>query len=155
MDLIAIPDFAAGKMLWIVAVWCTFTGLKMNLGHILILYCCRFCWLAKELAWSCLSSDWLNASIFCLITLFRLVSFLGAMENWGLVTYRWSGVFLWFFFKNKLIMSIAVALRPKVVPIFHSTALEGKLVNVCHYKLILFPLVSFFCIYKWCLSYFL
>ena len=48
------------------------------------------------------------------------------------------------FFKNKLIMSIAVALRPKVVPIFHSTALEGKLVNVCHYKLILFPLVSFF-----------
>ena len=52
-------------------------------------------------------------------------------------------------------MSIAVALRPKVVPIFHSTALEGKLVNVCHYKLILFPLVSFFCIYKWCLSYFL
>lgn len=144
MDLIAIPDFAAGKMLWIVAVWCTFTGLKMNLGHILILYCCRFCWLAKELAWSCLSSDWLNASIFCLITLFRLVSFLGAMENWGLVTYRWSGVFLWFFFKNKLIMSIAVALRPKVVPIFHSTALERKLVNVCHYKLILFPLVSFF-----------
>lgn len=48
------------------------------------------------------------------------------------------------FFKNKLIMSIAVALHPKVVPIFHSTALEEKLVNVCHYKLILFPLVSFF-----------
>lgn len=37
----------------------------------------------------------------------------------------------------KKIMLIAVALRPKVAPIFYPTALEGKLVNVCHYVYII------------------
>ena len=38
------------------------------------------------------------------------------------------------FLKKKIL--IAVALCPKVAPIFHSTALKGKLVNVCHCKFV-------------------
>ena len=69
MDLIAIPDFAAGKMLWTVLCDLHLQGSKWIL-------------------------DVLLPILFNNIVSFGFL--LGAMENWGLVTYRWSEVLLQF-----------------------------------------------------------